>query len=188
MVSFNDWCIQDLDCSIRVEGGIVSWFKADRTAVRFIGKQIEVSGDFLHSFVVCFVEGEVEDEQNQGFIRLWEIRNNWNNRIWIYSRKNGNGWTIHFEQVNRKDEVFAYQGSSKLNFNNRYTVKISRVGGNYRLVVKDCAGYIVEDSKEVEGVNQSYRFVWLASTLKSRRNNGNWSTGYIEKLTITGPL
>jgi len=74
MPDFTDWRAQDPDGSIIVEEGRVSWRKADRTAVRYIGKQIEISGDFQHSFVVCFLEGEVEDELNQGFIRLWEIR------------------------------------------------------------------------------------------------------------------
>jgi hypothetical protein len=43
---------------------------------------------------------------------------------------------------------------------------------------------IAEDSQEVEGVPQSYGYVWLASTIKSRRNNGNWSTGYVENFTM----
>ena len=185
MPGFADWCIQDHDGRIKVEEGKVSWHKADRTSVRYIGKQIDVSGDFFHSFVVCFLEGEVEDENNQGFIRLWEVRNNWENRTWNYARKNGCGWTIYFEQLSNIDEVFAFQASSQLHFNNRYTVKISRIGDNYRLVVEDHTGLIVEDSGEIDGDASTYEWVWLASTIKSRRNNGNWSSGYIENLTIT---
>ena len=185
MPGFADWCIQDHEGSIIVEEGRVSWHRADRTAVRYVGKEIDVSGDFFHSFVVCFLEGEVEDEHNQGFIRLWEVRNNWENRTWIYARKNGDGWTIYFEQLYNKEEVFAFQGSSQLHFNNLYTVKASRIEGKYRLVVEDHPGLIVEDSGEKEGAVPSYGWVWLASTIKSRRNNGNWSSGYIENLKIT---
>ena len=185
MSGFADWNKQDHDGCLSIKGGRVSWLKADRTAVRYIGKQVDVPGDFLHSFVVCFLDGEVEDEQNQGFIRLWEVRNDWENRTWVYARKNGNGWTIYFEQLNRKDQVFAFQGSSRLHFGDRYTVKVVRVDGNYRLEVLDSAGMLVEDSQEVAGVPQSYEFVWLASTIISRRNNGNWSTGFIENLTLS---
>jgi len=185
MPDFTDWRAQDPDGSIIVEEGRVSWRKADRTAVRYIGKQIEISGDFQHSFVVCFLEGEVEDELNQGFIRLWEIRNNWENRTWIFARKNGDGWTIYFEQLRNSDKVFAFQGSSQLNFNHRYTVKVSRQEGEYKLAVEDHTGLMLEDSGEMVGDVQSYDWVWLASTIKSRRNNGNLSSGYIENLKIT---
>ena len=184
MSGFADWNKQDHDGCLSIKGGRVSWLKADRTAVRYIGKQVDVPGDFLHSFVVCFLDGEVEDEQNQGFIRLWEVRNDWENRTWVYARKNGDGWTIYFEQLSRKDKVFAFQGSSRLRFGDRYTVKVSRVESDYRLEVQDDAGMIAEDSQEVEGVPQSYEYIWLASTIKSRRNNGNWSTGYVENFTM----
>ncbi|MFA9437379.1 MAG: hypothetical protein ACEROO_09735 [Candidatus Bathyarchaeota archaeon] len=184
MPGFNDWSIQDHDGCLSIDNGRVSWLKADRTAVRYIRKQVDIPGDFIHSFVVCFQDGEVEDEQNQGFIRLWEVRNDWENRTWVYARKNGDGWTIYFEQLSRKDKVIAFQGSSKLRFGDRYTVKVSRVESDYRLEVQDDAGMIAENSQEVEGVLQSYEYIWLASTIKSRRNNGNWSTGYVENFTM----
>ena len=184
MLDFTDWSIQDHDGCLSIEGSRVSWLKADRTAVRYIGKQVEVPGDFIHSFVVCFLDGEVEDELNRGLIRLWEVRNDWENRTWVYARKNGDGWTIYLEQLSNRDKVIAFQGSSRLSFNDRYTVKVTSVVGNYRLEVRDCAGMIADNSQEVEGVLQSYEYVWLASTIKSRRNNGNWSTGYIENLTM----
>lgn len=185
MPNFSDWIIQDHDGRLSTEGGRVSWLKADRTVVRYIGKQLEVRGDFVHSFVVCFLDGVVEDEENRGFIRLWEVRNDWENRTWVYARKNGEGWTIYLEQLSNKEKVIAFQGKSRLHFNNRYTLIVSRVEGDYRLVVQDSAGLIVEDSKEIEGVLQNYGFIWVASTIKSRRNNGNWSTGYIENLSLT---
>ncbi len=184
MPGFADWRLNDHDGCIRVDGDRVAWHRADRTAVRYLGKQIEVSGGFLHGFVVCLLGGEVEDQLNRGFIRLWEIRNDWENRAWVYARKEGGGWTIHFEQLHDGVNTFAFHGSSQLGFGTRYAVKVSRDGGNYRLTLQDGAGLIVEDSGDIEGVLQGYEIVWLASTIKSRRNNHNWSSGYIENLTI----
>ena len=185
MPCFSDWGIQDSDDVLSTEGGRVSWNKADRTAVRYIGKQLKTPSDFVHSFVVCFIESYVEDEENRGFIRLWEVRNDWENRAWVYARKNGDGWTIYLEQLSKNLKVMAFEGSAKLEFGRRYTVKVSRDWGDYRLVVLDGEGLAVEDSRDVSGVLQGFSHVWLASTIKSRRNNGNWSTGYIEGLSLT---
>jgi len=182
--SFADWQLYDCDSRISVDGDRVSWHKADRTAVRYLEKQIEVKGDFLHEFLVCFQDGEVEDSLNRGFIRLWEIRNDWDNRTWVYARKKGGGWTIHFEQLHDRRNTFAFHGSSQLGFGVRYFVKVSRDGCNYRLMVQDGAGLTVEDSGHLEGMPRGYGCVWLASTIKSRRNNHNWSSGYIENLII----
>jgi hypothetical protein len=181
---FSDWSIQDHDGCLSIEGGRVSWVKADRTAVRYIGKQVDVQDDFIHSFVVCFLEGEVEDEKNPGFIRLWEVRNDWENRTWVYARKNSDGWTIYLEQLSNMDKVITFQGSARHRFGDRYSVEVSKVENDYRLDVRDSAGMITEDSQWVAGDPQSYEYVWLASTIKSRRNNGNWSTGYIENLIM----
>jgi len=64
-------------------------------------------------------------------------------------------------------------------------VKVSRLEGKFKLVVEDHTGLMLEDSGEMVGDVQSYDWVWLASTIKSRRNNGNLSSGYIENLKIT---
>jgi hypothetical protein len=184
MPDFSDWTVRDDDSVLTIEGDKISWHKADRTAVRYIGKQHNVPDDFVHEFVVCFLEGEVEDEENRGFIRLWEVRNDWKNRAWVYARKNGDCWTIYLEQLNKRVRVMAFEGSARLLFGSRYTVKISRDWGDYRIVVIDGEGLTVEDSGNVSGVFQGYSQVWLASTIKSRRNNGNWSTGYIENLSL----
>lgn len=185
MPGFSEWSIQDDDGVLSTESIRVSWRRADRTAVRYIGKDHQVPSDFVHSFVVCFLEGGVEDELNRGFIRLWEVRNDWENRAWVYARKNGDGWTIYLEQLSKKVKVMAFEGSERLEFGGRYTVRVSREWGDYRLVVQDNEGLAVEDSGDMSGVLQGYTFVWLASTIKSRRNNGNWSTGYIENLSLT---
>ena len=184
MPDFSDWTVQDDDGVLTIEGDRVSWRKADRTAVRYIGKQCKIPSDFVHEFVVCFFEGEVEDEENRGFIRLWEVRNDWENRAWVYARKNGDGWTIYLEQLSKRVKVMAFEGSARLEFGSRYTVKVSRDWGDYRLFVLDGEGLTVEESGDISGVLQEYSEVWLASTIKSRRNNGNWSTGYIEGLSM----
>jgi len=188
MPGFSDWSIHDYDGVLKVEGGRVSWSKADRTAVRYIGKQHYVPGDFVHTFVVSFLEVEVEDEENRGFIRLWEVRNDWENRAWVYGRKNGDGWTIYFEQLSKRVKVMAFEGSARLEFGSCYTVRMSRDWGDYRLVVQDDKGLTVEDSGDASGVLQGYSQIWLASTIKSRRNTGNWSTGYIEDLSLMGEI
>ena len=184
MPGFSDWSIKDLDGVLRVEGDRINWHRADRTAIRYAGKQVQVEGGFFHSFVVYFLDGWVENEENRGFIRLWEVRTDWENRTWVYARKNGNGWTIFLEQLSHGDKVITFAGSARLDFGSRYTVKVSRVGSDYRLVVRDATGLTLEDSGDVGGVPQSYSHIWLASTIKSRRNNGNWSTGYIEGLSL----
>jgi len=185
MSGFSDWSVQDGDGVLSTDGGKVSWIKADRTAVRYIEKTLDVPVDFVHSFVVCFLDGGVEDEENRGFIRLWEVRNDWENRVWIYARKNGEGWTIFLEQLSKNDKVIQFAGLERLVFGSRFTVKVSRDGGDYRLVVQDSSGLTREDSGGLSGAHQGYNFIWLASTIKSRRNNGNWSTGYIESLSLT---
>ncbi|NIW52039.1 MAG: hypothetical protein GWN17_07430 [Candidatus Korarchaeota archaeon] len=184
MLSFEKWSIQTDKDTLTIDGDRVSWVKADRTVIRYICRQLGVSDDFHHSFTVCILEGGVEDDLNRGFIRFWEIRNDWGNRAWIYARKNGDGWTIHFEQLSDQNEVIVFHGSSQLHFKNRYFVQISHSMGVYRLSVKDHKGVMVEDSGELKGVSPKYSCIWLASTIKSRRNNGNWSSGYIEGLTI----
>jgi hypothetical protein len=184
MRDFTDWNFQDHDGCFSITTDRISWHKVDRTIVRYIENQLEVLSDFTHTFDVCIKEGEVEDELNRGFIRLWEIRNDWENRTWIYIRKKGNRWTIHFEQLDQKKKLIEFHGSNRHQFNSRYSIEITRIGEVFRLKVRDEFGSIIEDSKEKKGKPKSYSNIWLASTIKSRRNNGNWSSGYIENLQI----
>jgi hypothetical protein len=181
---FSDWNIQDTDNVISIKGNRINWHRADRTRVRYVGKKLRVRGDFSHSFIVCFQDGEVEDELNRGFIRLWEIRSNWENRTWIYARKIGDGWRIFFEQLDEMSKIFEYVGVQVFPFGTQFEVKVSRIGEFFMLRVIDEYGSILEDSKEIAGVKKDYEYLWLASTIKSRRNNHNWSTGYIENFTI----
>ena len=39
----------------------------------------------------------------------------------------------------------------------------------------------------IEGVPQDYELVWLASTIDAKRNKGNWSVGYIERISLENP-
>jgi len=44
------------------------------------------------------------------------------------------------------------------------------------------------DTGEIRGLIQSFRWIRVASTIILRRNNGNWSTGYIENLLLSPDL
>lgn len=98
MLNLQEWFREDIDGSIIVHGNKVRWVKADRSSMRYSGKETRVIDDFHHRFIVCIEEGYVEDELNRGLLRFWELRCDWDNRIWIYARKITDGWTIHFEQ------------------------------------------------------------------------------------------
>jgi hypothetical protein len=185
VIDLGEWTLEDPDGSISVHGGRVCWTKADRSAVRYIGSEAHVQDGFHHSFTVCIEEGHVEDELNRGLLRLWELRRDWENRIWIYARKNLGGWTVHFEQRHRGRDLWAFHGEESLIWGRRYTIKLDGNRDKYRLrVLDEETGALHNDTGEIRGVNQPFQWVWIASTLKSRRNNGNWSTGYIENLIM----
>ena len=185
MIDLNEWHREDPDGSMRVQGGRVSWVKADRSAVRYIGREARVEDGFRHSLTVCIEEGHVEDELNRGLLRLWELRRDWETRIWIYARKTRAGWTIHFEQRHQGQDLWAYHGAETLNWGQRYTVELGRTENQHRLrVMNEETKALHTDTGEIRGVNQPFQGIWIASTIKSRRNNGNWSTGYMENLII----
>jgi hypothetical protein len=164
----------------------VCWVKADRSVMRYIGMETRVADDFHHRFIVCMEEGYVEDELNRGLLRLWELRRDWDNRVWIYARKTIDGWTIHFEQRHRGRDLWAFHGAEPLSWERRYLVVLLRVGSRHRLrVLSEGGENVFVDTGEMEGVNQPFDWLWIASTIKSRRNNGNWSTGYIEDLVTS---
>ena len=185
MTDFADWSREDPDGTLTVHGGRVSWRKADRTALRYIGTETRVTDDFRHRFVVCFEEGHVEDELNRGLIRLWELRRDWENRIWIYARKTSGGWTIHFEQRHRGRDLWAFHGEEAFSWGKRYAVELDRVGDRHGLrVLSEDGGTVLLSVCGIEGANQPFDRIWIASTIMSRRNNGNRSTGYIENLEL----
>ncbi|MCW4050137.1 MAG: hypothetical protein NWE89_10435 [Candidatus Bathyarchaeota archaeon] len=186
MFDFSEWTREDIDESIIVQGDRVSWVKANRSAVRYIGKETRVTDDYHHRFIVCIEEAYVEDELNRGLLRLWELRIDWDNHIWIYARKTTDGWTIHYEQRHQGQDLWAFHGEEPLSWGQRYAVELGRVGERYTLrVLSENGETVYVDAGEIESVKQSFDWLWMASTIKSRRNNGNWSTGYIESLILT---
>jgi hypothetical protein len=186
MSNLQEWFREDIDGSIKVHGDKVRWVKADRGATRYIGKETMVIDDFHHRFIVCLEEGYVEDELNRGLLRFWELRCDWDNRIWIYARKITDGWTIHFEQRYLGRDLWAFHGEEPLFWGQRYVVELDRVRDQYQLrMLSEDSKIACVDTGGIRGVNQSFDWLWIASTIKSRRNNGNWSTGYIEKLKMT---
>jgi hypothetical protein len=160
--------------------------KADRTTIRYIGKETNVIGDFRHRLIVRIDEGHVEDELNRGLLRLWELRNDGDNRVWINARKTADGWTIHYQQRHQGRELWVYDGTEPLTWGTRYAVKLQRTGNQYRLrVLDEETNALHVDTGEIQGVDQPFQWIRVASTIRSRRNNGNWSTGYIENLRMT---
>ena len=154
--------------------------------MRHVSRETRVTEEFHHRFIACMEEGHAEDELNTGLIRLWELRSDWDNRIWIYARKTPDGWTIHNEQRHRGQDLWAFHNAEPLTWGQRFLVELDRVVDRHRLrVLSEDGGIVYVDTGDIEGVNQPFDRLWIASTIKSRRNNGNWSTGYIESLIMT---
>jgi len=186
MINLSEWIREDPDGYILVHGDRVSWVKADRSAVRYIGKETRVTDGFYYLFIVCIEEGYVEDELNRGLLRLWELRRDWDNRVWVYAQKDADGWTIHYEQRYKGRDLWAFHGPEPLSWGQRFVVELNRVGNHHQLrVLSEDGETVCVDTGVIEGVSQSFDWLWIASTIKSRRNNGNWSTGYIEGLIMT---
>jgi hypothetical protein len=186
MLNLREWFREDPDGSLKVNDDKICWVKADRSAVRYIGQETKVIDDFHHRFIVCIEEGYVEDELNRGLLRFWELRCDWDNRIWIYARKITDGWTIHFEQRYQGQDLWAFHGEEPLSWEKRYLIKLDRVRNQHKLrIMSEDSKIAYVDTGVIKGVNQSFDWLWMSSTIKSRRNIGNWSTGYIEKLILT---
>lgn len=186
MIDLGEWSRVDVDGSIIVQNGRVSWVKADRTVKRYIGMETDIIDDFQHCFIVCIDEGHVEDELNRGLLRLWELRHDEDNFTWINARKTICGWTVHFQQLILGRRLWVYDGTDSLSWGRRYVVEVQRTGDQHRLrVMSEETNAMHVDTGEIQGVNQTFHWIRVASTIRSRRNNGNWSSGYIENLKIT---
>jgi len=186
MIDLGEWSREDPDGSLVVQGGRVGWLKADRTAVRYVGLEEETVGDFRYSFVVCIEECHVEDELNRGLLRLWELRIDKANLLWTNARKTPEGWAIHFQHRHQGQALWAYDGTVSLTLGKRYLVEVQRSGDWHRLWVRDEeTDTVYVDTGEIQGLKIPFHWVRVASTIISRRNNGNWSTGYIENLQMT---
>jgi hypothetical protein len=65
-------------------------------------------------------------------------------------------------------------------------VEVQRTGDLHRLrVLDEETDAVYVDTGEIQGLKRPFRWIRFASTIVSRRNNGNWSTGYIENIQIT---
>ena len=69
-------------------------------------------------------------------------------------------------------------------FGQRYIVELRRAGDRFNLRVLSEDSTVLMDTGLIDGVGKVYDWIWMASTIKSRRNNGNWSTGYIENFQM----
>jgi len=186
MIDLGGWSREDPDGSLTVNDGRVSWVKADRTTVRYVGKETDTVGDFRHCFVVRIDECHVEDELNRGLLRLWELRIDGDNLLWTNARSTPCGWTIHFQHRHEGRALWVYDGTESLVLGRRYAVEVQRTGHQHRLrVLNEKAEVVYVDTGEIPGLKRPFRWFRFASTIVSRRNNGNWSTGYIENIQIT---
>jgi hypothetical protein len=189
LIDLGGWLREDPDGSLIVQDGRVSWVKADRTTIRYVGKETDIVGDFWHSFVVRLDECRVEDELNRGLLRLWELRIDGANLLWTNARKTPSGWTIHFQQRHQGQGLWVYDSTKHLNIGQRYAVEVQRTGDQHKLRVLDEETDVVYvDTGEIRGLIQPFHWIRIATTIISRRNNGNWSTGYIENLRISPDL
>jgi hypothetical protein len=183
------WEVEDTEGCLAISERRVAWIRADRTRVRYISKDLGVVGDFRHVFDAVISEAFTESAEHRGLIRLWELRNDWDSRTWIYARQKverPDMWTVHLEQRSGGDDLWAFHGSHLLEMGVRYRLEVSRSGGlcAIRVYSDPSNGEPLEDSGGIEGADTRYRHLWLSSTIMSRRNTGNWSTGYIENLVI----
>ena len=180
------WSREDPNGVLTVQSGRVSWLEADRTTVRYVGMETGVIGDFRHSFIVCIDECHVDDELNRGLLRLWELRIDGANLLWANARKTPEGWTIHFQHRHEGRALWVFDGTESLTLGRRYAVEVQRTGNLHRLrVLNEETDAVCVDSGEIQGLKLPFHWIRVASTIVSRRNNGNWSTGYIENIQIT---
>ena len=170
-----------------MEGSRLVWERADRTRVRYAEAHTRVEEGFRHRFTACIEEGWVEDELNRGLIRLWELRRDWGNRVWVYARWEGEGWSIHMEEAHRGVGLWEFHGGRVFPWGAAVVVEVERGEGGYRLDAR-VEGGPEEGVGWLEGSGQGFDRVWMASTIKSRRNNHNWSTGYVEALEAEPPV
>jgi hypothetical protein len=185
------WEVEDSDNRLIISENRVEWNHADRTKVRYISHDIGIGKitDFDHAFELRIKEGVVASEINRGLIRFWECRNDWDNRIWIYGRIHPgtvDKWTIHFEQKDDNKDLWIYRGTRLLDFGTSYYVQITRREKLCRLAVYTDSSRteLLEDSLEIMGVSKNYRYVWLASTLCTKKSQENWSSGYIADVKL----
>jgi len=190
-VAFHNWAADDTDGRFVIDGTRVLWSHADRTVFRQVRLEMTKADvtDFRHRMEVQISAANALSAEHCGLIRLWECRNSWASRVWIYARhdvENSNSWTIHFEQ---KDESFGewkWHGRTRLDLGLTYSVAVHRASRFCRLRVS-IPGSLedpLEDSGNIRCADTPYHEVWVCSTLRTPYNKGNWSSGFIENLYL----
>lgn len=188
---FVAWTIEDPDCRFTVSPRRVSWTHADRTLFRQVRLDLTEGGiaDFRHCQSVLISEAQAVSPEHCGLLRLWECRNDWANRIWAYARHDltspGN-WTVHFEQVGSEAPAWEWHGSSRLELGVTYRIVIERKDTHCGLIVSSPGSVdkLLEDSGQLRCAATTYREIWVCSTLRTRFNQENWSSGFIEDLYV----
>ena len=192
---FSSWEIEDSDNRLSVDKNKIAWNNADRTKVRYISIDLGHAKivDFDHRFDVRLFESFTVSKAHRGLLRFWECRNDWENRIWIFARQdmdNKDKWTIHFEQKSDDNNLWAFESTYRFNLMATYYVKVIRRGNDCRLRVYSdpLHTYLLEDSKDIQGANESYQYIWICSTLCTKKNQANWSSGLIENFRIRSTI
>ena len=190
-VDFQTWTVDDPDGRLVIGGTIVLWSHADRTLFRQVRLEVAEASiaDFRHRLEVQVSAAYAVSAEHCGLLRLWECRNNWVSRMWIYARHDvecTNSWTIHFEQKDESYGEWKWHGRVRLDLGSTYSVALNRTNRYCRLQVSapDSLEESLEDSGNIRCADTPYREVWVCSTLRTPYNNGNWSSGFIENLYL----
>ena len=190
-VDFQTWAADDPDGRLVIGGTIVLWSHADRTLFRQVRLEVAEAGiaDFRHRLEVQISSAYAGSAEHCGLLRLWECRNNWASRMWIYARHDvgrTNSWTIHFEQKDESYGEWKWHGRVRLDLGSTYSVALNRTNRYCRLQVSapESLEESLEDSGNIRCADTPYREVWVCSTLRTPYNNGNWSSGFIENLYL----
>jgi len=188
---FSAWEMEDADSRLSVGKNRIEWKQADRTKVRFVSKDLGAAeiADFDHRFEVCLFDSFTVSEKHRGLLRFWECRNDWEDRIWVFARQdldNKKKWTIHFEQKSNDKDLWAFESTYRFSLATTYHVSVTRRGNDFRLKVYSdpLQDHLVEDSNNIGGADERYRYVWICSTLCTKNNQANCSSGFIENFRL----
>lgn len=190
-IDFGTWTVKDPDGRLTVSTRRVSWTHADRMLHRQVRLELTEGGvaDFRHCLGVRISEAQAVSPEHCGLLRLWECRNDWAGRIWVYARHDvgsPDNWTVHFEQVDGKAPAWEWHGSSRLALGVTYRIAIERKDTHCRLIVSSprSVDELLEDSRQLRCAATTYREIWVCSTLRTPFNKENWSSGFIEDLYV----
>lgn len=189
--NFNVWELEDEDGCLTISKEQVQWNHADRTKFRHVSFDVgkgEIK-DFEISFDIRITAMYTATNEHRGLLRFWEIRNDWDNRLWIYARQvavDASKWTIHFEQVDSDSEPWVIHGTNQFDLDVDYHIKISRAKDICGLKVYSDSSQetLLEHLSIANAAKIKYRYIWMASTLCTPKNQDNWSTGYVRNLFV----